>query len=308
MQIAREIPQIRRRWHVLIDRERWLGPLFLGPAVGYIVLLIGVPFGLAIYLSFTNAIAGSLNAEFIGFRNFELIWRDPVFQWSLTNTFIFTFVSQLIVLVLAKILALALMQSFPGRPLVRFLILLPWVAPIALTTTAWKFILDPTYSIVSWTLQVLHLMGPTDWMGYSSTLTGMISIIIIHVWRMLPFATVIILAGLTSIPQDLIDAARVDGAGAWRRLFEITLPLMLPVVAVAVLFGIIFTFTDMTVVRLLTNGAPFDTTQVLASLAFRKGIDSRLLGQGAAVALFLVPMLIVVAVLMLRYARRTEVN
>lgn len=305
MEIAREMARPRRR--SLIDREAWLGSLMLSPAIGYIFLLIAVPFFLAIYLSFTNSIAGNLNAEFIGFANFQKVLSEPVFQRALINTFIFTFVSQLIVLVLAKILALALMRSFPGKPIVRFLILLPWVAPIALTTKMWWFMLEPTYSIISWTLQFFHLIGPFDWKGYSDEVTGMMCIIMIHVWRMLPFATVIILAGLTSIPQDLMDAAIVDGASPWRRLFEITLPLMLPVVAVAVLFGVIFTFTDLIVVRLLTNGAPFDTTQVLASLSFRRGIDSRLLGQGAAIALFLVPMLLIVSVLMLRYVRKTEV-
>ncbi len=305
MQIAQKVP--RAWWHYFWDRERWLGSLFLSPAIAYILLLVAVPFGLAIYLSFTNAIGGNLNAEFVGWKNFAKVIGEPVFQRSLVNTFIFTFVSQLIVLILAKFLALLLLKNFTGRPIVRFLILLPWVAPIALSTIAWKWTLDPTFSVFNWTLQAVGLQ-PVYWLSFPEP--AMAAVILVHVWRMLPFATVIILAGLTSIPQDLLDASTVDGAGFWRRLFEITLPLMLPIVAVAVLFGIVFTFTDITVVRVLTNGGPppFDSTQVLASLAFRRGIESQNLGEGAAIALFLLPMLVIVAVLMLRFARKTEVT
>jgi len=304
--IVEEIP--RSRWRYLWDQERVLGSLLISPAIGYIVLLVGVPFALAIYLSFTNAISGSLKAQFVGLKNFEVILKDPTFLRSLQNTFIFTFVSQLIVLILAKLLALTLLKSFPGRPLARFLILLAWVAPIALTTRAWRWILDPTFSVIDWTLRTFGLLGPREGIYILSYPDQAIAaIILIHVWRMLPFATVILLAGLTSIPQDLLDAATVDGAGFWRRLFEITLPLMLPIVAVAVLFGIVFTFTDMSVVYLLTNGGPYNSTHVLASYAFQVGIQARQLGQGAAIALFLLPMLVIVAVLILRVARRTEV-
>jgi multiple sugar transport system permease protein len=307
--IAREAPKIR--WRYLLDRERLLGSLLLSPAIGYIVLLIGVPLLLAIYLSFTNAISGHLEADFVGLKNFRTIVSDPIFLQALQNTFIFTFVSQLIVVILAKILALALVQSFPGKPLVRFLILLPWVAPISLTTLAWDWVLgasNSSLSVVNWTLRAIGVLGPTDWIYWTAFHgSAMAAIILIHVWRMLPFATIILLAGLTSIPQEIQDAATVDGAGFWRRLFEITLPLMLPIVAVAVLFGIIFTATDMTVVYILTRGGPYNSTHVLASLAWQRGIFGGQLGEGAAIAIFLLPLLVIVAFLMLRLARRTEV-
>ena len=307
METAREIVRPQPRY--LLDRERLLGSLMISPAIGYILLFVGVPFALAIYLSFTNAISGHLNAEYVGLKNFRTILADPIFRQALVNTFIFTFVSQLIVLILAKILALALLKSFPAKPLVRFLILLPWVAPIALTTLAWQWILDPTFSVINWTLRAVGLLGPSDWIYWTSFPgPAMAAIILIHVWRLLPFATIIILAGLTSIPQDIQDAATVDGARFWRRLWEITLPLMLPIVAVAVLFGIIFTATDITVVRLLTNGGPYNSTHVLASYAWQRGIFGGQLGEGAAIAVFLLPFLALVAFLMLRLARRTEVT
>jgi multiple sugar transport system permease protein len=129
----------------------------------------------------------------------------------------------------------------------------------------------------------------------------------VHVWRTLPLATVILLGGLTSIPQDIHDAAEIDGAGFFRHLFQVTVPLILPIALVAILFGFVFAFTDMIVIYVLTRGGPFDTTQVLASMAFFKGIDGGDLGGGAAIALFLFPVLAAAAVLMLRLAKRAEV-
>ena len=128
----------------------------------------------------------------------------------------------------------------------------------------------------------------------------------IHVWRTLPLATIILLAGLASIPQDVKDAADVDGAGFWRQLVYIRIPLLLPIMMVAILYGIVFTFTDMTVVYILTRGGPIDTTQVLASWAFFTGVEASDLAHGAAIALFLFPVLVVAALIMLRFAKRSE--
>jgi multiple sugar transport system permease protein len=191
---------------------------------------------------------------------------------------------------------------------VRFLLLLPWVAPISLGSIGWLWILDSTYSVINWTLQALGLVGPEGglmWLGVPKLAMG--SIITIHVWRILPLATIVILAGLSAIPQEIHDAAAVDGAGPWRKHFLITLPLVRPVMMVAGLFGLVFAFTDMIVVYVLTRGGPYDTTQVLATLAFFTGIAAGDLGEGAAIALFLFPLLVAAAVVMLRVARRTEV-
>jgi multiple sugar transport system permease protein len=160
---------------------------------------------------------------------------------------------------------------------------------------------------VNWTLKVSGLMhGWLYWLG-SPTL-GLIAIIIVQVWRLFPFATVIVLAGMTSIPQDVVEASIMDGAGFWRRLFQIELPFLLPVVTVAVLFGIVYTATNMSVVYLLTGGGPADSTHVLPTLAFQRGIEGLDLGQGAAIALFLLPFLLVAAIGMLRVARRSEMG
>jgi multiple sugar transport system permease protein len=299
----------RSRLSFLLDREEWLGPLLIGPAILYIVLLLGFPFFLALYYSVSDITVGSRSLNFVGLKNFASVIGTTKFQTSLKNTFIFAFVSQALVLVLAKVLALALLKDFKGKWLVRFLILLPWVAPISLGTIGWLWILDSIYSVINWTLQAVGLIRPDNWpMWLGVPHLAMGSVIAVHVWRLLPLATVILLAGLTSIPKDIHDAAAVDGAGFWRHLFQITVPLVLPIMLVAVLFGVVFTFTDMIVIFVLTRGGPYDTTQVLASLAFFTGIQGGDLAEGAAIALFLFPLLVAAAIVFLRVARRAEVT
>ena len=211
-------------------------------------------------------------------------------------------------LVLGKILATCLTKNFFGKSIFRFLILLPWVAPISLGTIGWKWMLDSLYSPVNWVLQALHIVGKNTWpMWFGERDLAMASVITVHVWRLLPFSTVIILAGLTSIPREVNEAAEVDGAGFWSREFHIVLPLLRPILTVAGLFGIIFAFTDMTVIYVLTRGGPAQATQVLSSLAFFTGILGGDLAGGAAISLFLFPVLVVVAVVMLQIARRAEV-
>ena len=293
----------------IADDPAWLGRLMLAPAVLYIGLVIAVPFLMAIGYSFSNVTVGTSETRFVGLENFRGALQDPTFLRALGNTFIFSLGSQLLVMVLASILAIALQRDFRGKWLVRLLILLPWVAPISLGSIGWLWIFDPIYSVINWTLRHVGIFGPDTWpIWLGQPKLAMASIIGVHVWRTMPLATVISLGGLSSIPQDIHDAADVDGAGFFRHLFVITLPLVLPILLVAVLFGLVFSITDMIVVYVLTRGGPFDSTQVLASLAFFKGIDGGDLSGGAAVALFLLPVLAVCAVLLLRLARRAEVG
>ena len=293
----------------LLDSELWLGRAMIAPAIVYIVLLVGFPFALALLYSVSNVTVGSTDFKFVGLRNFRLIMENPAFWQAVRNTIVITIVSQVIVLVLAKVLAMALMKDFRGKWLVRLLILLPWVAPVSLGAIGWLWIFDSIYSVINWTARAIGLFGPgvwPIWLGQPDL--AMASIITVHVWRLLPLATVIVLAGLSSIPQDIHDAAAVDGAGFWRHLFQITIPLVLPILMVAMLFGIVFTSTDMIVVYVLTRGGPYDSTQVLASQAFFTGIEGGDLAEGAATALFLFPILVAVAIGFLTVARRAEVT
>ncbi len=288
--------------------DRLLGVVMLAPALTYIALLVALPFLLAVVLSLTNSVAGSLQFSFVGLQNFRAVLQNPLFQRSLYNTFVFTFASQAAVIVLGNILARALMKTFRGRAVARFLILMPWAAPISLATLGWLWIFDSTFSVINWVLKVAGWLGPGEWYYWLGDPTlAMVAIITIHVWRMLPFSTVILLAGLTSIPSEVHEAADIDGAGPLAKAFHVTVPMMLPILTVALLFGIVFTFTDMSVVYLLTRGGPFNSTHVLASLAFQDGVLGGDVGRGAAIAIFLLPALLVLAVFMLRASRRAEV-
>ncbi|MCZ6872031.1 MAG: sugar ABC transporter permease [bacterium] len=292
-----------------LDDEHWLGRVMIAPALIYIALLIGFPFLLALYYSVSDITVGSSSMQFVGLKNFASILKTPQFTTALKNTFLFACLSQVLILILANILAKALVVDFRGKWLVRCLILLPWVAPISLGSIGWLWILDSIYSVLNWTLQAIGILTPEArliWLGKPAL--AMSSIITVHVWRLLPLATVILMAGLTSISQDINDAAQVDGAGFWRHHFQITIPLVAPIMTVAVLFGFVFAFTDMIVIYVLTRGGPYESTQVLASLAFFKGIDGGDLGEGAAIALFLFPLLVAVAFVLLRISRRAEVT
>jgi multiple sugar transport system permease protein len=298
----------REFWAGFADDEERLWHIFLAPAILYIALLVGFPFLLSIYYSVSNATVGSSSFAFVGLDNFRRVIASQTFWAALKNTVVFTVVSQILVLVLGNVLAMALLGDFPGKWLVRLMILLPWVAPISLGSVGWLWILDSIYSIINWTLRAVHILGPHQWPIWLGTPhLAMISIITVQVWRMLPLATVIILAGLASIPHDIHEAAAMDGAGFWRHLFEITLPLVMPVALVALLFGIVFTFTDLIVVYVLTRGGPYDTTQVLATWAYFTGIQGGDLAGGAAISLFLFPVLAAVAIVFLRFARRAEI-
>ncbi len=296
-------------WRERLEQRRVFATVLIGPAILFIAILVGGPFLLAIYLSFTNAVAGSLEGDFIGLTNFRSQWANPIFRDALQNTFIFVVASQAIVLVLAKILANFLIRDFRGKWFLRFLIVLPWAAPIALGVIGWKWIFDSLYSTVNWTGRSLGLIEPLEdpqWVGEPNLAMG--AIVAVHAWRLLPFATIIILAGLAGIPREIDDAAAVDGAVGWRKMVYVTIPMVLPIMTIAVLFGIVFTATDMVVVFLLTNGGPFNSTQMITTWAFQTGIVGGSLGAGAAVSLFLFPVLLFVTVLMLLFARRTEVG
>lgn len=279
------------------------------PAVLYVVALVGVPFVLAFLYSVGDVKVGSVGYHFVGLKNFASVFQNPTFLLALRNSFVFTITSQVLVLIGANLLALALKDAFRGRRFLRFLILLPWVAPVSIGSIGWKWILDSLYSVINWVLVRFHFVKPFAapmWLGEPKL--AMLSVILVHTWHMLPFATVILLAGWTAIPKDIPEAAAVDGAGFFRRMFQIEIPMMLPIINVAVLFGVIFTFTDMTVIYILTRGGPYDTTQVLPSMAFFAGILGSDLAEGAAISIFLVPLLVAVAWLMLRSAHRAEVT
>lgn len=297
----------RRRRTPLADRDSFLAKAFLLPSIVYIIALVGIPFGMAIAFSFSDITAGDPSFDWVGLRNYRAIFEDGTFWQSLGNTLVFTVISMALVVVLGKVLANILVANFRGKWLVRFAVLLPWTTPVALSSISWLWLLDSVFSPIDWVMRQVGFLGAGEnvyWLGKPWLAMG--SVIAVHVWRLVPLAAVIMMAGLVSIPRDIDDAARVDGAGFWRRMFGITIPLTMPVVAVAGLFGAILTFTDMAVVYVLTRGGPTNSTQVLASWAYFKGIQGGDVAQGAAIALFLFPLLLGAAVAILRSVRRME--
>ena len=315
-------PGRRRRMRALEDR-RVLAPLLIAPAILFIALVVGVPFIWAIYLSFTDAIGGSLSGNWVGFDNFTTAWGDENFRRALRNTLIFTIASQVLVVIGAAILSAFLVRDFRGKWIIRFLVVLPWAAPVVLSTITWLWILDSLYSVANWTLAKLHLDNalvslldvtrleegasvPLQWLGRPNL--ALIAVTLVHAWRILPFAVVIFIAGRASIPNEVEDAAKIDGATGLKKLLYVDIPLQAPIALVAVLFGIVFTAGDFAVVYILTQGGPFNSTQVLPTWAFQIGINSGSLGEGAAISLYLFPLLIVVTVAMLFFARRAQVS
>lgn len=306
-----------------VERSARTGPnqtllavLMLAPAVIFIVALVGVPFGLAVYYSLHDVTTGGTTPRWVGLGNFADLLSDRTFLTALRNTVLFTFSTLVVVLILSTIQAELLMRSFRGKWVVRFLLLLPWTAPAALGLIGWLWMLDSVFSPIDWVLRQVGLLGRPGaalgalpnlyWLG-DRTL-AIVSVILVNVWRLLPLATVIVLAGLNSIPRDVVEQSRIDRAGYMRRLFDITLPMLSPILLVAILFTFVFTFGDMINIFILTRGGPANSTQVLPSLAFFTGILGGNLGKGAAIAMFLFPVLAGISALLLRLIRRSEVS
>lgn len=304
------------RLNFLLDSERAVGTAFLLPAVLYIILLVGLPFVVAILFSLSDVTVGNTELNFVGLENFRDISTVEGFQYALANSFKFTLLSQIGIIILANILALILTQDFRGKWFVRFLLILPWATPVSLATIGWLWFFDSAFSPIDWILrEVFGLLGPGTLLGPAKNIVWLgkpelaqFAVILVQIWRMTPLAAVILIAGLTSIPQDILDQAEVDGSRFFRTLFQIKIPLILPIMIISLLFSTIFTFGDMTVVFILTRGGPVYYTQVLPTWSFFVGIQGGNLAQGAATAMFLFPLLLAVAIFMLRTARRTEIQ
>ena len=293
------------RFSFLLDSDRVLGPLMLSPAVLYLILVVGYPLVLAIFYAFSDVTVGSNKFDFVGLQTFKQAISDPTFKAALGHSFEITAISQVLVVVLCTILAFVLAADFWGKWFVRFLVLLPWTTPVALGAIIWLWMLDSIFTPFDWFAAKLGLIpegGHLVLLGHAGTAMG--SVIVVQTWRMLPLATVIVLAGLSSLPRDVEEQAQVDGAGFWRRLFSIQLPMLAPVILVAILFGVVFTFTDMAVIFVLTGGGPGNATQVLPSWAFYKGINGGNLSVGAADAMFMFPVLLGLSILVLKLANR----
>jgi multiple sugar transport system permease protein len=296
------------KFRLRFDSKAVLGPLFIAPAIVYVTVLVGIPFLLALYYSVSAYTIFNPSYTFVGLKNFFSVIQSQIFRQALLNTFVFTVSAQVVALVLGKFAALLLIRDFPGRRIARGLIILPWAVPVSLATLAWQWMFDSLYSVINWTLQAMGIIEAGHWPQWlGQTDLAMIAVITVHAWRLFPFAVVLFLAGLTSVPKDVLDAATIDGAGFWRRNYQIIVPMIAPIMLIAVIFGTVFTFTDLSVVYLLTKGGPINSTHVLGSLAFQVGILSGDVSHGAVICLFLFPFLLLACIFLLRAMRRREI-
>jgi multiple sugar transport system permease protein len=293
------LARVRELW----ERESVFGYGLIVPALLLIAGLVAYPFGMAIYFSLSDYWVGSPGG-FVGLQNFRDVLGNEIFHRTVYNSFVFTAVAVAFKAVLGIWLAMLLFRGFKLNRLIRGAVLLPWVIPTALSTLAWWWMFDSLYSVVNWTAIRLGLVdapGP-NWLGMSGY--AMTAVIAVNVWRGLPFFAITVLAGLVAIPREFYEAAEVDGAGSWGGFRHVTLPLLRPVLAVVVLFSTIFTFADFNIVQVLTRGGPVNSTHLFATLAYQQGLVGGNLGQGAAISLFLFPLLATVVFLQLRYIRR----
>jgi multiple sugar transport system permease protein len=290
----------------LLEDERYLALVLLLPTVVLLALFIAYPFLKGVELSVTDARVG-VPGSFVGLHNFAVLANDTIFHAAVWNTFVYTGVTTVFKLALGLWLALLLNRHFRGKALTRAFVLLPFIIPTVLSTFAWKWMFDPTFSVLNWTLYRVGLIhGRINWL--SDPDLAMISVIIVNVWRGVPFYAISLLAGLQTINPELHEAAAIDGARPWQRFWHVTWPLLLPVTMVVVLFSVIQTFADFQLVYVLTGGGPANATHLFATYAYQIGVGTGLLSQGAAISLAMFPVLLIVVIVQLLYIRGVETH
>jgi multiple sugar transport system permease protein len=291
-----------RRLHGVLEREGAFSWVMLTPGVLFLLAFVAYPFFYGIWLSLQDRPVAKPGV-FIGLGNFVTLAHDGVFWQVARNTFVYTIVTTVLKLLGGLAMALVINQHFRGRSLVRAFLLLPFIVPTILSTVAWMWIFDPTFSVINWVLVNTGVVGSGfSWLG-NKTL-AMVSIIIVNTWRGIPFYGITLLAGLQTISPDLYEAAAIDGASIRQRFLYVTLPIIKPILIIVTMFSVIFTFSDFQIVYALTHGGPANATQVFVTYAFDLGMSGGQLGMGAAAALAMLPALAVMIVALTLYLRR----
>jgi multiple sugar transport system permease protein len=279
------------RFNIVKEESTWVSVLV--PMLPWVLLL-------GIWFSLTDKMVGQ-SPRFIGLGNFTHLAGDPIFQRTLVNTLLYAGITVSCKLVLGMAMALLMNQVIPLRKLIRAALLLPWIVPTALSTLAWLWIFDPTYSVINWVIVHLGIGGKINWLGDS--ILAMAAVMIVNVWRGVPFMAITLLAGLQMLSPEPAEAASIDGASTAQRFWYITLPLLSPVLLPLVLLSLIWTLSDFQLVYILTRGGPANSTHILGTLAYQQALPSAQLGEGSAIALSLFPFLLAIIVFMLRRSR-----
>jgi multiple sugar transport system permease protein len=288
----------------VLEHEGLLAAALLAPTVLLLGVFIAYPFVMGVWLSLSSTSVGNVG-HFVGLANFAKAWNDSIFQTAFKNTVVYTWWATIFKLVLGMWLALLLNRHFRGKRLVRASMLLPFIVPTVLSTFAWRWMFDPTFSVLNWLLyRTGFIVNKLPFL--SDGVYGLWCAIVVNTWRGMPFFAITLLAGLQTINPDLHEAAALDGANGWKRFWYVTWPLLKPVTLVVVVFSIIQTFSDFQLIYVLTGGGPANSTHLLATYAYQIGVATGLLGEGAAISLFMLPVLFIVVWLQLRYLRRLE--
>jgi multiple sugar transport system permease protein len=302
--IARAARMVDRRASPrrLLEREGAFSWIMLAPGVLFLIAFVAYPFFYGIYLSLQDRQVAKAGV-FVGLANFVTLFHDGVFWQVSRNTFLYTIVTTVLKLLGGLAMALVMNQAFRGRNLARAFLLLPFIVPTILSTIAWMWIFDPTFSVINWTLVHTGAISKGfSWLG-NATL-AMVAIIIVNTWRGIPFYGITLLAGLQTISPDLYEAAAIDGATVNQRFWHVTMPIIKPILIIVTMFSIIFTFADFQIVYALTHGGPANATQVFVTYAFDLGMSAGQLGMGAAAALTMLPALILLIIGLTLYLRR----
>jgi multiple sugar transport system permease protein len=287
-----------------LESERLLALVLLAPAVILLGVFVAYPFAVGVWLSLSDTSVGN-PGHFVGLANFVKAWQDSIFRTAFANTVFYTFWATLFKLTLGMWLAILLNRRFRGNRIVRAAMLLPFIVPTVLSTFAWRWMFDPTFSVLNWLLYHLDIIQ-ARLPFLSNGAWAMWCAIVVNTWRGMPFFAITLLAGLQTISPDLHEAASLDGANGWQRFRYVSWPLLKPVTVVVVVFSVIQTFSDFQLIYVLTGGGPANSTHLLATYAYQVGVATGLLGEGAAISLFMLPVLFVVVWLQLRYLHCLE--
>jgi multiple sugar transport system permease protein len=273
-----------------LDNRNTLGLAFMLPAAALLLLFLTYPLGLGLWLGFTDARIGRAG-HWIGIENFRSLFDDSLARLSLFNTLFYTVIASVVKFGLGLWLALLLNRHLPFKAFIRAVVLLPFIVPTALSAIAFWWIYDAQFSVVSWALTKMGLIhGYIDFLG--EPWMARMSTIAANVWRGVPFVAICLLAGLQTIAPSLYEAAALDGATEWQKFRHVTLPMLTPIIAVVMTFSVLFTFTDFQLIYVLTRGGPLNATHLMATLSFQRAIPGGNLGEGAALAMAMVPFLL----------------
>jgi multiple sugar transport system permease protein len=274
----------------LLEDRNALGLLFLLPAAAMLLVFLTYPLGLGVWLGFTDTKVGR-GGSWVGLENYEFLFGDSVARLSLFNTIFYTVVASVIKFALGLWLALLLNKHMPFKAMVRAVVLLPFIVPTALSAIAFWWIYDAQFSVISWTFTKLGWIDRyIDFLG--EPWNARLSTIAANIWRGVPFVAICLLAGLQTISPSFYEAASLDGATPWQQFRFVTLPLLTPIIAVVMTFSVLFTFTDFQLIYVLTRGGPLNATHLMATLSFQRAIPGGSLGEGAALAVAMVPFLL----------------